>query len=263
MTYFTVAAGHRIEYTRLPSAHPREDAPPIVMLHEGLGCVAMWRDFPQRVADVTGCEAIVYSRHGYGKSDPITEPRKPDFMHHEAQFALTELLDDLGVDRPILFGHSDGASIALIHAGWGGRDVTAVIAMAPHVMVEDISVRSIELAKMAYERDGLRDRLARYHDDVDSAFRGWNDIWLDPAFRDWNIEEFLPTIRCPVLALQGEQDEYGTMAQIDRIAELAPDVELVKLPDCRHSPHRDQPEAVLNAVSAFVARVLDAPPEPL
>jgi pimeloyl-ACP methyl ester carboxylesterase len=281
VTHFVVAAGHRLEYVRLPSAHPRAGAPAIVMLHEGLGSISLWRDFPQRVADATGCETIVYSRYGYGRSDPLLAPRRPDFMHDEARIALPELLDNLGLESPILFGHSDGASIALIHAGWigsGGRDtgptgrpqvespgapreggpVSAVIAMAPHVLVEDISVRSIRQAKVAYENDGLRDRLARYHHDVDSAFRGWNDIWLDPAFRDWNIEEFLPSIRCPVLAIQGEDDEYGTMDQVDRIAARAPDVELVKLADCRHSPHRDQPDAVLAAVAPFVARVLDA-----
>lgn len=262
MTHYLAAAGHRLECLRLPSAHPRPGAPAIVMLHEGLGSVALWRDFPQQVADATGCETVVYSRYGYGRSDPLLAPRRPDFMHDEARVTLPELLDNLGLETPILFGHSDGASIALIHAGWGGREALAVIAMAPHVLVEDISIRSIEQAKLAYERSGLRDRLARFHNNVDSAFRGWNDIWLDPAFRDWNIEEFLPSIRCPVLAIQGEDDEYGTMQQVDRIAARAPDVELVKLADCRHSPHRDQPHAVLAAVGPFVARVLDAREEP-
>jgi pimeloyl-ACP methyl ester carboxylesterase len=255
---FIGVGGHRIEYVRLASAHPRAGAPPIVFLHEGLGSVAMWRDFPQQAADAAGCEAIVYSRVGYGRSDPITAPRSVRFMHDEALLLLPQLFDALDVHAPILFGHSDGASIALIHAGGTRRDVTALILMAPHVLVEDLSIRSIEQAKVAYETTDLRARLARYHADVDSAFRGWNDAWLDPAFRAWNIEQYLPGIRCPVLAIQGEDDEYGTMDQVERIARQARDVELVKLADCRHSPHRDQPAAVLTAVTEFIARVLDA-----
>lgn len=255
---FIEVGGYRIEYVRLASAHPRAGAPAIVFLHEGLGSLSMWRDFPQRVADATGCEAIVYSRLGYGRSDPITAKRNVRYMHDEALHALPALLDALEVDAPILFGHSDGASIALIHAGGTRRDVTALILLAPHVMVEDLSVASIAQAKVAYETTDLRGRLAKHHANADSAFRGWNDIWLDPAFRAWNIEEYLPGIRCPILAIQGEDDEYGTMAQVERIARQARDVELLKLPDCRHSPHKDQPEAVLAAVGDFVARVLDA-----
>ncbi|MGE5338643.1 MAG: alpha/beta fold hydrolase [Gemmatimonadota bacterium] len=255
---FVAIGGHRIEYVRLASAHPRAGAPPIVLLHEGLGSVAMWRDFPQRVADATGCEAIVYSRIGYGRSDPITEKRNVRYMHDEALHALPRLLDALGATAPILLGHSDGASIALIHAGGMRRDVTALILMAPHVMVEDISVASIAQAKVAYQTTNLREKLGKYHANVDSAFWGWNDIWLDPAFRAWNIEEYLPGIRCPVLAIQGEDDEYGTMEQVERIARQARDVDVVKLADCRHSPHKDQPAAVIDAIGGFVARVLDA-----
>ncbi len=258
---FVEVDGKRIEVVRLASAHPRAGAPAIVFLHEGLGSVAMWRDFPQRVADATGCEAVVYSRAGYGRSDPITEKRSVRYMHDEALVALPKLLDALDVHAPILFGHSDGASIALIHAGGAvgtnERGVAALALMAPHVLVEDISVASIAQAKVAYETTDLRARLARYHANVDSAFRGWNDIWLDPAFRAWNIEEYLPGIRCPVLAIQGEDDEYGTMEQVERIARACRDVDLVKLADCRHSPHKDQPEAVLAAASEFVGRVLD------
>ncbi len=250
--------GHRIEVVRLASAHPRAGTPAIVLLHEGLGSVAMWRDFPQQVADATGCEAIVYSRVGYGRSDPISAKRTVRYMHDEALRALPRLLDALDVKAPILLGHSDGGSIALIHAGGTRRDVTALILMAPHVMVEDISVASIAQAKVAYQTTSLREKLGRYHADVDSAFWGWNDIWLDPAFRAWNIEEYLPGIRCPVLAIQGEDDEYGTMEQVERIARQARDVDVVKLADCRHSPHRDQPAAVLDAIAGFVARVLDA-----
>lgn len=249
--------GKKLEYVRLPSAHPRQGAPAMVFLHEGLGSVAMWRDFPQQVADATGCEAVVYSREGYGGSDPIRKPRAVSYMHDEALLVLPELLERLEIEAPILFGHSDGASIALIHAGGSGRALTGVIAMAPHVLVEDLSVASIAQAKTAYQHTDLPARLGRYHADVESAFRGWNDIWLHPDFRFWNIEEYLPGIRCPVLAIQGEDDEYGSMEQIERIARGAADVELAKLADCRHSPHKDQPQAVIAAVAAFVDRILD------
>lgn len=252
--------GKEIEVVRLVSAHPRPGAPAMVFLHEGLGSVSMWRDFPQRVADACGCEAIVFSRHGYGKSTPIAEPRGVRYMHDEALVTLPALLDALGVEAPFLFGHSDGGSIALIHAGGARRPLAGIIVMAPHVLVEEVSVTSIEEAKLAYRNTDLKGRLGRYHADVDSAFWGWNDIWLHPEFRSWNIEEYLPTIACRVMAIQGEDDEYGTMDQIERIARGAPDVDLVKLADCRHSPHKDQPEAVIEAVAGFVARILDARP---
>lgn len=252
--------GKEIEVVRLVSAHPRPGAPAMVFLHEGLGSVSMWRDFPQRVADATGCEAVVFSRHGYGKSTPIAEPRGVRYMHDEALVTLPALLDALGVEAPFLFGHSDGGSIALIHAGGAHRPLAGIIVMAPHVLVEEVSVTSIEQAKLAYRDTDLKSRLGRYHADVDSAFWGWNDIWLHPEFRHWNIEEYLPTIACPVMAIQGEDDEYGTMDQIERIGRGAQDVDLVKLADCRHSPHRDQPEAVIEAVAGFVTRILDARP---
>jgi len=247
----------RLEVARLRSAHARDEAPAIVFLHEGLGSVAMWRDFPQRVADATGCEAVVYSRAGYGRSDPAVLPRTVRYMHDEGLVVLPALLAGLGLERPILFGHSDGGSIALICAGGTPTPLTGLILMAPHVMVEDLSVASIAQAEVAWQNTDLRQRLGKYHADVEAAFRGWNDIWLHPDFRAWNIEETLAAIRCPVLAIQGEDDEYGTMAQIERIAAQVADVDLVKLADCRHSPHKDQPEAVLAAVSAFVTRLLD------
>lgn len=247
----------RLEYVRLPSAHPREGAPAIVFLHEGLGSVAMWRDFPQKVADATGCEAVVYSRAGYGRSDPARLPRDTRYMHDEGLDVLPALLAALGLERPILFGHSDGGSIALICAGGTDTPLSGLVLMAPHVMVEDISVDSIAQAKVAWQTTDLPKRLGKYHADVEAAFRGWNDIWLHPDFRAWNIEEYLPRIAVPVLAIQGEDDEYGTMAQIDRIAAQARDVELVRLADCRHSPHKDQPEAVVAAVGEFVSRILD------
>ena len=250
---FVQAGGHRLEYERIDVGG--HDRPTLVLLHEGLGSVAMWRDFPHRLAHSTSTRVVAYSRHGYGKSDPLREARAVRYMHDEALVVLPQFLDALGIGNPILVGHSDGGSIALIHAGGSGRAVAGVVAMAPHVMVEEISIASIAAARDAYASTDLRARLARYHADVDGAFRGWNDIWLHPDFRAWNIEDYLPRIACPILAIQGEDDEYGTMDQLARIATGARDVELVKLEDCRHSPHRDQPEAVLDAVSRFVDRV--------
>jgi pimeloyl-ACP methyl ester carboxylesterase len=251
---FVEVCSHRIEYERIEIACVGR--PTMVLLHEGLGSIAMWRDFPGRVAHATGCNAVVYSRYGYGNSAPLAAPREVRYMHDEALFALPEFLDQLGIEAPILLGHSDGGSIALIHAGAGLRPVTAVVTLAAHVLVEDISVTSIAGAGAAYETTDLRDRLARYHADVESAFRGWNRIWLHPDFRAWNIEECLPRIACPVLAIQGEDDEYGTMEQMKRIGAQVPDVELLELGDCRHSPHKDQPAAVLEAVTRFVDRVI-------
>jgi pimeloyl-ACP methyl ester carboxylesterase len=227
----------------------------LVFLHEGLGSIAMWRDFPARVVEATGCAALVYSRQGYGRSEPIAEPRPVTYMHDEALVDLPELLDRLDVRRPVLVGHSDGGSIALIHAAASGRPVSGLVLMAPHVMVEDLSVSSIAAAKVAYETTDLRARLGRYHDDVDSAFWGWNGVWLDPAFRLWNIEAYLPRIRCPVLALQGVNDEYGTMAQVESITRAVKDVEVVALERCGHSPHRDRADATLEAIARFVARI--------
>jgi pimeloyl-ACP methyl ester carboxylesterase len=247
---FLAVQGHRIEYEFIRGANASE--PMLVFLHEGLGSLAMWKDFPRRCSRATGCGALVYSRYGYGNSDALKESRRVDFLHDEALKTLPELLDKLGVERPILFGHSDGGSIALIHAGGSGRAVRGLILMAPHVMVEDMGLGSIEAAKRAYETTNLRDKLARYHSDPDSAFRGWNDIWLNPDFRVWNIEEYLPRITCPVLAIQGEDDEYGTMEQIERIARAIARVEVLQLKECGHSPHRDQTEVVIEAVTQFV-----------
>jgi pimeloyl-ACP methyl ester carboxylesterase len=246
-------AGARIEVER--TSVGREAVAPIVMLHEGLGSVATWKDFPHRVAHATGRDVVAYSRAGYGRSSPAPLPHGVRYMHDEALVVLPALLDALRIPRPILLGHSDGASIALIHAGASGRPVGGLALMAPHVMVEDVSIASIEDAKVAWRTTDLRARLGRYHDDADAAFTGWNDIWLDPAFRAWSIEDETRRVRCPVLAIQGEDDEYGTMAQVERIAALAPDVDVVRLADCRHSPHRDQPKAVLDALVRFVDRI--------
>jgi pimeloyl-ACP methyl ester carboxylesterase len=224
----------------------------LVMLHEGLGSLAMWRDFPERLAQATGCRVLAYSRLSYGRSSALQQERGVDYMHVEADTWLPALLERLEIHRPILFGHSDGASIALIHAARSHHDLAGIIALAPHVMVEDLTVSSIERARTAYTDTDLRARLSRYHADVDAAFWGWNRIWLDPAFRAWNIENLLPDIRCPVLAIQGEQDEYGTMRQIDIIGQALPGTTLLALPDCRHSPHRDRPDAVLDSTRRFI-----------
>ena len=256
MPYATVAS-RRIEYEEIEIADGGR--PTLVFLHEGLGSVAMWRTFPGDLARATNCNAVVYSRYGYGNSGPLTGPRTVRYMHDEALVTLPEILDKLAVNRPILVGHSDGGSIALIHAGAGARPVTAVVTMAAHVLVEDVSVSSIAAAKAAYESTGLGAKLARYHADVDSAFWGWNRVWLAPEFRDWNIEEYLPRIVCPVLAIQGEDDEYGTMEQMRRIGAQVADVELLRLASCRHAAHIDQPEAVIEAVARFVGRIGDRP----
>jgi pimeloyl-ACP methyl ester carboxylesterase len=250
---FLSAGGHRLEYERIPG---RPGAPTLVLLHEGLGSVAMWRDFPAKLAQATGCPLLVYSRYGYGGSDPLTAPRELGYMHGEALVVLPELRQALGLDDIVLVGHSDGASIALIHAGSGRRPVRALILEAPHVVTEETGIASIEEARIAYETGDLRQRLARYHGDVDGAFRGWCDAWLDPAFRAWTIEEFLPGVTCPVLAIQGADDEYGTLAQLNAIARgVTGPCERLVLANCKHAPHRDQEHAVLAAMAAFVARV--------
>jgi pimeloyl-ACP methyl ester carboxylesterase len=246
------AGGHRLEYRRIAAA--RADAGTIVFLHEGLGSVSQWRDFPQRLCERTGLPGVVYSRYGHGRSERLSEARTPDFMHAEALTALPELLAALGVHDPILFGHSDGASIAAIYAGAHPGRVRALVLEAPHFFVEARSVEGIRAAGTAFAAGPLRERLARHHDDADGMFRGWHDAWLAPAFRGWNIETSLATIRCPILAMQGGNDEYGSMAQIDVVARRAPGtVELLKLAGCGHVPHREQQDAVLDACAAFLA----------
>ena len=250
---FVTVQGCKLEIRRIPGADP--DAPSLVFLHEGLGSVSMWRDFPDKAASATGCATIVYSRYGHGYSDVLRGPRAVDYMHVEALKALPELLERLAVPDPVLVGHSDGGSIALIYAG-AGNGARGLVVMAPHVFVEDISVKSIAEAKTEFETTDLSRRLGRHHADAAKTFRGWNDIWLHPDFRSWNIEEYLPRVYCPVLAIQGFDDEYGTMAQLDAIAgQAGGPIELLRLTDCRHSPHRDQPAAVLEAMSRFVARL--------
>jgi pimeloyl-ACP methyl ester carboxylesterase len=246
---FVTAAGRRLEYQRIDAD---ESKPVLVFLHEGLGSITQWRDFPHKVVAATGCSVLLYARYGYGQSDVLAEPRKLDFMHDEALVALPDLLSALEISNPILVGHSDGASIALIHAVAFARRVAHAVVLAPHVFVEEVGLVSIRAAREAYRGTDLRARLARYHDDADSAFGGWNEAWLDPAFAAWNIEPLLPRIRCPLLAIQGVDDEYGTMAQIDAIAARVPATRVLKLQHCGHSPHRDQPEAVIAATIDFM-----------
>jgi pimeloyl-ACP methyl ester carboxylesterase len=241
----------RIEHAWVGVDDPR--APLVVFLHEGLGSLSMWRDFPARLCAAAGVRGLVYSRPGYGRSTPRApdEAWAPDFMHRQAHQVLPALLQALGVHNPPwLFGHSDGGSIALLHAA--RFPVAGAIVMAPHILVEDLSVASIEQARIAYETTDLRQRLARHHDDPDSAFWGWNRIWLHPDFRAWSIEQEIATIGCPLLAVQGLDDEYGTLEQIRGIARRVPQTRLLELPACGHSPHRDQPQAVIDAATAFI-----------
>ena len=246
-------AGLRLEYRDIPAT--TEGRPVLLLLHEGLGCVAMWRHFPEKLAAATGCRVIVWSRAGYGGSAPRPEPRGVDYMHREALEALPAFIAALGVECPVLVGHSDGGSIALIFAGAHPEVPRAVAVMAPHEFVEEETLAGIRAAREAWSSCDLPAKLGRYHPDAQRVFSDWNDTWLSPAFRDWNIEASLPRIRCPVLALQGEDDEYATMRQIEVIAEPVPRTRLVKLANCGHSPHRDQEAAVLSALAAFVARL--------
>jgi len=233
-------------------------APLIIFLHEGLGSLAMWKDFPQRLCEAAGCRGLVYSRPGYGRSTPraAEEAWDLDFMHRQAHEVLPALFDALGVDTaaqpPWLFGHSDGGSIALLHAARFAQRVAGAVVVAPHIKVEDLSVASIEQARTAYLETDLRQRLAKYHDDPDSAFWGWNRIWLHPPFRQWSIEAEIEAIACPLLAVQGLDDEYGTLEQIRGIARRVSQTRLLELPDCGHSPHRDQPAALIEAAVSFI-----------
>jgi pimeloyl-ACP methyl ester carboxylesterase len=251
------SAGREVEIECAWVGEESADAPLMVFLHEGLGSLSMWKDFPQRLCEAGGLRGLVYSRPGYGTSTPrpADERWSPDFMHRQARELLPALLAALGVrQRYWLFGHSDGGSIALIHAAASATRVAGLVVLAPHIMVEAFGLISIRRAREAYLGTDLRDRLARHHADVDSAFWGWNNIWLDPDFAAWSIEALLPDIRCPVLAIQGEDDEYGTMRQIDGIAQALPATRLLKLPACGHSPHRDQPSVVIAATVDYIAQ---------
>ena len=270
----------RIEHAWL--APERAAAPLVVFLHEGLGSLSTWRDFPQRLCDAALCRGLVYSRPGYGRSTPRAPegpqgraaPSPPpvgvketwdgpafpceaawglDFLHRQALEVLPALLAALQVtERPWLFGHSDGGSIALLHAAHRPAQTAGAIVLAPHIRVEELSVAGVEEARTAFETSDLRERLARHHDDPESAFWGWNRIWLHPPIRQWSIEAEITAIACPLLAVQGLDDEYGTLEQIRGIARRVPQARLLELADCGHAPQRDQPEALLAAAAAFI-----------
>jgi pimeloyl-ACP methyl ester carboxylesterase len=249
----------RIEHAWIGTERP--DAPLLIFLHEGLGSLSMWRDFPQRLCAAAGCRGLVYSRPGYGRSTPRPHDERwgVDFMHRQAHELLPALRQALRIEQPAwLVGHSDGASIALLHAAQHPEAVAGLVLMAPHLFVEDVSVSSIERTRELFKSTDLAQRLARHHDDVDSAFWGWNDIWLDPTFRSWNIEAEVARVRCPVLAIQGIADEYGTLEQIRRIRTHLPSAQLLELPDCGHSPHRDQPAQVVTASARFIAATVQS-----
>jgi pimeloyl-ACP methyl ester carboxylesterase len=246
----------RLEYRMIG---PRPDAAPIiVMLHEGLGCVGLWGQFPDQLAAATGAGVFVYSRAGYGRSSPASLPRPLTFMQDEARDVLARLLAAIGFRRGLLLGHSDGASIAAIHAG-SDQDhrVRGLVLIAPHFFTEAMGIAEIARTRAAYAATDLRTKLARWHDDVDNAFMGWNDVWLDPDFRNWDITDALAYIRVPVLILQGERDLYGTARQIEIAKqECSCPVEVALLPGIGHAPHREAPAATLRAVSDFANRLL-------
>ena len=251
--YLTLADGTRLEYRW--TGHPKPGEPVLLLLHEGLGCVDMWRDVPERLTADTGLAVCVYSRRGYGRSDPFGSPLDVDFMHREALEVLPQVLDGIGIEQVILMGHSDGASIALVYAG--ERDdprIMGLLLLAPHLFVEEETLHGIRQARALFDQGKLGPRLARYHGDhTDSTFNRWCDIWLDDRFREWNIEASIPGIRVPLLAIMGDADEYGTLAQIERIQEILPDyTELSVLPACGHSPHLQQPEATLRRAEYFI-----------
>jgi pimeloyl-ACP methyl ester carboxylesterase len=250
------AGGKNLEYACFGPA-PSE-APTIVMLHEGLGCLALWRDFPEKVAEAAGFGVFVYSRAGYGDSDLAELPRPLDYMTREAVDVLPDVLDGFRFKRGILLGHSDGATISAIYAG-SVEDyrVRGLILMAPHFFTEDMGLAEIAMAKEAFEKTDLRERMAKYHRDPENTFRGWNDAWLDPGFKAWNVAEVIDYLRVPALVIQGCQDQYGTIAQVLEIEtrSYAP-VDVEMFDDCRHSPQSDQPEKTLAAIKEFADRLV-------
>ncbi|HTU82817.1 MAG TPA: alpha/beta hydrolase [Candidatus Acidoferrales bacterium] len=240
--------GRELEFVRIPASRPA--LPTLVFLHEGLGSVALWRDFPATLAQLTGCGALVYSRYGNGFSTPLRERRAASYMHDEALATLPSLLEALEIDETVVVGQSDGGSIALIFAAGHPSMVRGLLLEAPHVFVEPLSVGSIASIKGEYERGGLRERMAPYHGDVDRTFYGWNDVWLSVEFAQWNIEEYVRRLTAPALLVQGIEDEYGTAAQLEAIARQAPaPVDRVLLARCGHSPHRER-RGVLERVAA-------------
>jgi pimeloyl-ACP methyl ester carboxylesterase len=251
------AAGHRLraDFIRPHDKTLTSEGPALVFLHEGLGSIGQWRDFPEKICAATGCTALVYDRWGHGGSDPLTEPRKPGYLHDEALIALPEILDRFGLEKPVLIGHSDGGSIAIIFAGACPKRAAGVITEAAHVFVEDITIEGIKRAVEIYETTDLKERLACFHgNNTESMFRGWADIWLSPEFRSWNIEEYLPKITCPMLIIQGRGDEYGTSAQVDAIAVkvAGPSIPLL-IDGCGHIPHLQAGDRVFAEMVKFIS----------
>jgi pimeloyl-ACP methyl ester carboxylesterase len=245
--YLDIAGG------RLEAGLLEGEDPTLVLLHEGLGSVGLWRGLPLALHDATGARVFAFSRYGHGQSDPPPHPRTPGFMHEEALVVLPAVLEEAGIERPLLIGHSDGASIALIHAA--SHPTAGLVLLAPHVFVEDICVQAIAGTRETFEREGLRERMARHHRDPDVTFSGWCDVWLDPEFRSWNIEPLLPDIDVPVLVIQGRDDEYGTLAQIDAVERgVSGPVERLVVPG-GHSPHLERPDEVLPAIVSFIERL--------
>ncbi len=252
-----VAANQRLEYAWIGPGPAQ--APTLIFLHEGLGCAGMWKDFPLWVAERTGCGALIYSRSGYGDSAPLDRPRTARYLHDEALTVLPQVLEAMNIRHAIFIGHSDGASIALIYAAAGGAQATlGLVLEAPHVFVEDITLAGIERTGELYRTTDLAQKLSRYHgDQTNAVFWSWYDTWLSPEFRHWNIEEYCPRIACPLLLIQGEDDEYGTKRQVDAIlSRVVTPAQAVMLPECGHVPHREQPQATLEAITRFVQGIV-------
>ena len=252
------AAKHRLSAELIRPRAETDNRPMLVFLHEGLGSIAQWRDFPEKICAATGCPALVYDRWGYGASDPLTEPRKPDYLHDEALRSLPEVLDQCAIEKPILVGHSDGGSIAIMYAGTYPHEVTGVITEAAHVYVEDVTVEGIRRAVQVYESTDLKKRLAKFHDNnTELMFRGWADIWLSLEFRNWNIEEYLPHITCPLLAIQGKDDEYGTPAQVEAIVgKVTGHARASMIDNCGHIPHMQAGEKVAAEMVNFISAII-------
>lgn len=251
--YVDVSA-RRLHVRQLPGRRSRA---PLIFLHEGLGSVDLWRRFPDEIADRSGRPGLVYSRYGNGWSTPLGEPRHPGYMHDEALETLPEIVRMFDIEAPILVGHSDGASIALIYAG-SGHPVRGLVLIAPHVFVEPETVEAISAIRDAFPGSDLPERMAKYHADAEATFSGWADIWLDPAFRDWNIEEYLDGVTSPALLVQGEEDQYGTTRQLDAIAAgVRGPTQRLMVPEAEHSPHLSHTSPVTSAVVEFLAAVAE------
>ena len=251
---YIYAAKHRLSAEFIRPRARTDNRPGLVFLHEGLGSIDQWRDFPEKICIATGCPVLVYDRWGYGGSDPLTEPRRPDYLHDEALVSLPEVLNQCAIDKPILIGHSDGGSIAIIYAGTYPQKVAGIITEAAHVFVENVTVKGIKRAVEVYESTDLKERLANFHDNnTELMFRGWAEIWLSPDFRNWNIEEYLPHITCPLLAIQGKDDEYGTPAQVEAIVgKVTGPARASMIDNCGHIPHIQAMDKVFTEMVSFI-----------